>query len=495
MMMDCEEKKEEIKEKKGKEREHRKVAMKINIIPKKFRRLLNFKEGLTFARQYILHYPRRDFDRLVPVTKDDCVRVYVENRLPRLFKESERVSYEKIALDIEEFLRDFKDYLQNIIEKRAEELAPIVHGLKVWITPEDLSREDYKLVVARKICETMKESELLNCSDDVLKFVTNNVKEYLKQKTFSFMYLGIRSIAESLIEHLPKSYKSAMGISEEDSLALQELLTQKLGDRDLTYGICKSLVEEGIKILTDEIRSFVEKKEELVAMAKERIKKRAEELGLSVNVQDDPSAIEKSLAEQLFAKVEVVLENNFFEKLPPSVEWRVSTAKENVVSRCLSYIFQWELKQKPELVARIDLKSFETYCPLCESFVSGSKYLYEEAFPDDYYAYWIANLVKHYRHEHIRYYDRSWRYWYYAEKNPEYQKLGHDGFKILVNNRAKRQLIRAILKDEYLKEECKEKLIEAVLKLQHNDEKTIETVHKALEKLEKSKGKKKRRKQ
>jgi len=146
-----------------------------------------------------------------------------------------------------------------------------------------------------------------------------------------------------------------------------------------------------------------------------------------------------------------------------------------------------------EMGVRFD-KSFDTYCPICKVFVEGSEYLHEEAFPDDYFAYWIANLVKHYRHEHVRYYDLSWRYWSYGDKNPEYKKLGHDGFKILVNNRAKRQLIRAILKDENLSGYGKQKLIQAVLKLQYNDGKTVELVNRTLQKLEREKFRRTRRK-
>lgn len=140
----------------------------------------------------------------------------------------------------------------------------------------------------------------------------------------------------------------------------------------------------------------------------------------------------------------------------------------------------------PELILKlVQSKSFNTYCPRCKRIVEGSKYLYNEAFPNDYYAYWIANLVKHHRHEHIRYYDLSWKYWRYAEKNPEYQRMTHEEYRILVNNRAKRQMIRAILKDDTIPKEVKVKLIEAVLRLKHNDEKTVELVEWALAKLKK----------
>ena len=136
-----------------------------------------------------------------------------------------------------------------------------------------------------------------------------------------------------------------------------------------------------------------------------------------------------------------------------------------------------------QILKLIEEKSFHVYCPICKDLVEGSEYLYYQAFPDDYFAYWIASLVTHYRHGHINYYDRSWMFWRYAEKNPEYQKMSHEEYRILVNNRAKRQLIRAILKDENLPRRVKIELIKSVLKLQHNDGKTIELVNKALKKL------------
>jgi hypothetical protein len=94
-----------------------------------------------------------------------------------------------------------------------------------------------------------------------------------------------------------------------------------------------------------------------------------------------------------------------------------------------------------------------------------------EIFRDDYYAEWAANLVTHYRHFHIKYYDRSWRSSAYASKNPEYRE--HEDFKIKVNNRAKRQLIRALRRTRWPE---RFKVIKGFLKLMHNDKKTIKLI-------------------
>jgi len=125
------------------------------------------------------------------------------------------------------------------------------------------------------------------------------------------------------------------------------------------------------------------------------------------------------------------------------------------------------------------------YCPICKHFTYFYSEYLDEAFKDDDFTYNAACLVTHYRHDHIRYYDNSWKYWYYRDKNPEYKKLTHDEYRILVNNRAKRQLLRAIYKDSNLKPECKIKLIKAFKNLQHNDDKTNELIDKLLNKLEK----------
>lgn len=117
-------------------------------------------------------------------------------------------------------------------------------------------------------------------------------------------------------------------------------------------------------------------------------------------------------------------------------------------------------------------------CPLCGSNIIRSDYL-STVFGDDKYAEWAANLVTHYRHGHIRYYDLTWKNWRYANKNPEYQCSDtHEDFKEIINNRAKRQLIRAIKKN--FSKDIATCLIYSFLKLQSNDEKTVELIRKNL---------------
>ncbi len=110
-------------------------------------------------------------------------------------------------------------------------------------------------------------------------------------------------------------------------------------------------------------------------------------------------------------------------------------------------------------------------CPICFGLASHSEYLHE-IFKDDPWAEYAACLVTHYRHQHVTYYDKSWRSWRYASKNPEYKN--HNQFKIIVNNRAKRQLIRAARKTFSRVES--DKLINGFAKLQYNDEATIKLI-------------------
>ena len=119
-------------------------------------------------------------------------------------------------------------------------------------------------------------------------------------------------------------------------------------------------------------------------------------------------------------------------------------------------------------------------CPLCYTQIQESEYL-RHVFPDDGYAYWVACAITHYRHDHIQYYDNSWKVPAYAEKNPEYAD-GHEAFKAKVNNRAKRQLIRAIVKSRF-KDQDKINLIKAFVRMQNNDKETMALRRKMLDKL------------
>lgn len=72
------------------------------------------------------------------------------------------------------------------------------------------------------------------------------------------------------------------------------------------------------------------------------------------------------------------------------------------------------------------------YCPLCKSRFEGSYYL-RDTFPDDR-RYWLAAMIMHYRHVHIVYYNRG--------VSHQSRKGQYGEYKRLVNERAKRQLLR-----------------------------------------------------
>lgn len=137
----------------------------------------------------------------------------------------------------------------------------------------------------------------------------------------------------------------------------------------------------------------------------------------------------------------------------------------------------------------IDKKQVEDgyiFCPVCERDIYFySDYLYG-VFSDNLYAYLAAVLVTHYRHNHIRYYDRSWKYGSYAEKNKEYLYMTHEDYKTLVNNRAKRQIIRKIVESEQLDLQAKREMIRGFTHLENNDEKVKEVMNKKLISLEMS---------
>ena len=120
------------------------------------------------------------------------------------------------------------------------------------------------------------------------------------------------------------------------------------------------------------------------------------------------------------------------------------------------------------------------YCPVCGQPIQfSSDYLYK-VFGNSW-AYWFACLITHYRHEHISYYDKAWSIPNYREKVKEYKS--YEQFKQLVNNRAKRQIIRKILKDNNLTTSGKINLIKSCLQLQFNDDKTIQLIYHSISKL------------
>jgi len=105
----------------------------------------------------------------------------------------------------------------------------------------------------------------------------------------------------------------------------------------------------------------------------------------------------------------------------------------------------------------------EIYCPFCRKWVHGSQYL-SGVFPPggpDRGSYWIAGIITHYRHEHIHYYNRGVGY---AARFHSYDK-----FKVLVNNRIKRRILRQQFK--FLKANNINK--DHFIKLSNNDRETM----------------------
>jgi hypothetical protein len=117
-------------------------------------------------------------------------------------------------------------------------------------------------------------------------------------------------------------------------------------------------------------------------------------------------------------------------------------------------------------------------CPICGHIITKSPYLHE-VFVGDPWAEYAANTVTHYRHGHVNYYNRSCDYRGYRNKNPAY--TNYEDFKKIVNNRAKRQIIRAVAKS--FPPRVVLSLLEGFLKLQYNDEKTIVLIKKIVIKI------------
>lgn len=78
------------------------------------------------------------------------------------------------------------------------------------------------------------------------------------------------------------------------------------------------------------------------------------------------------------------------------------------------------------------------YCPLCSAYFSDSHHL-RQAIADEK-VLWLANMVTHYRHTHVSYWNKCWGGkgdFYRAGWYSDYEKE-----KAKINNSAKRQIIR-----------------------------------------------------
>lgn len=107
----------------------------------------------------------------------------------------------------------------------------------------------------------------------------------------------------------------------------------------------------------------------------------------------------------------------------------------------------------------------EVYCPLCGRYFHESAYL--KTVIEDNGTLWIANMITHYRHNHISSWNKCWGYGggryrsgWFADYESEKRK---------VNERAKRQIIRKAAGYMKLKH-ITSKHFEG---LQHNDEETL----------------------
>ena len=78
------------------------------------------------------------------------------------------------------------------------------------------------------------------------------------------------------------------------------------------------------------------------------------------------------------------------------------------------------------------------YCPLCDSSFPCSDYL--ESVIKNEKTLWFANMITHYRHNHITSWNKCWGYRGNAYRSKWFQD--YDTEKMLVNERAKRQIIR-----------------------------------------------------
>ncbi|MFC0263828.1 hypothetical protein [Fontibacter flavus] len=81
----------------------------------------------------------------------------------------------------------------------------------------------------------------------------------------------------------------------------------------------------------------------------------------------------------------------------------------------------------------------EQICPISNRKIKQSPYL-AEVFKSDERTLWIANLITHYRHNIITYWDKCWGHNGYRYRRDWFGD--YDEEKAKVNERAKRQIIR-----------------------------------------------------
>lgn len=113
-----------------------------------------------------------------------------------------------------------------------------------------------------------------------------------------------------------------------------------------------------------------------------------------------------------------------------------------------------------------EINVYKFNCPICGEKQEGSDYL--SSIFSSYKVLWIANMITHYRHHHIKYWDNSVNY---ISKH-----LDYDRQKSVVNERCKRNIIR----------KCRNFMYEKGIKENHfrqlpyNDDSTIKLAEKYL---------------
>lgn len=124
-----------------------------------------------------------------------------------------------------------------------------------------------------------------------------------------------------------------------------------------------------------------------------------------------------------------------------------------------------------EEIVKID--ELHQFCTICNLYFKTSIHL-NEVFKNEERARWLANMVMHYRHDHLSSWDSTWGRNGYA--NRFLKNVDYDTEKIKVNERAKRQILR----------KCKNYLIKNgfnandILKLQNTEPKTTALYDKIL---------------
>lgn len=91
----------------------------------------------------------------------------------------------------------------------------------------------------------------------------------------------------------------------------------------------------------------------------------------------------------------------------------------------------------------MEIRNDYIHCPICGKDFKSSEYL-NEVFMNNDRARWLANMIMHYRHDHLKSWDKTWSRGYYYRGNSfgNHKGYDYDKAKKEVNERAKRQILR-----------------------------------------------------